>query len=80
MSAQVRQAEATAPPPVEYRGRFKKGFDPRRHKFTQEECERGFWNALYAVAERNPDAVRNNPAFLRNFLATMLARKPNRVN
>lgn len=29
------------------RGRpFQKGFDPRRHKFTAEECSRGFWSAI----------------------------------
>jgi hypothetical protein len=27
-------------------GRFVRGFDPRRHKFTREECSRGFWTAL----------------------------------
>jgi hypothetical protein len=29
-----------------YRGRFKKGYDPRRHRFTPEECSRGFWTAI----------------------------------
>lgn len=40
----------TQPPPdpdfKESGGRFRKGFDPRRHKFTREECSRGFWSAI----------------------------------
>lgn len=39
------------------RGRFQKGFDPRRHKFTQAECVAGFWAALTSIAVRYPDAV-----------------------
>jgi hypothetical protein len=27
-------------------GQFKPGPDPRRHKFTPEECSRGFWTAI----------------------------------
>jgi hypothetical protein len=27
-------------------GQFKPGPDPRRHKFTREECARGFWEAI----------------------------------
>lgn len=27
-------------------GQFKKGFDARRHQFTQEERSRGFWTAI----------------------------------
>ncbi len=27
-------------------GQFKKGADPRRHQFTQEERSRGFWTAI----------------------------------
>ena len=41
---------STQPPPdfdfKESGGRFRKGFDPRRHKFTREECSRGFWTAI----------------------------------
>ena len=49
MSAAIQTAEQPAQPPVEYRGRFKKGYDPRRHTFTKEECRRDFgrqWKAL----------------------------------
>ena len=28
------------------RGQFKPGPDPRRHKFTREECSAGFWTAI----------------------------------
>jgi len=38
-------------------GQFKKGFDPRRHKLTREECQRGFWAALESIVTRYPDAV-----------------------
>jgi hypothetical protein len=27
-------------------GHFQKGHDPRRHKFTPEECSRGFYTAI----------------------------------
>lgn len=47
-------------------GCFRKGADPRRHKFTVEECRRGgqigFWVALAVYVERG-----GNPRnFLRN--------------
>lgn len=35
---------------------FQKGHDPRRHTFTPEECREGFYAALAAIAERNPQA------------------------
>ena len=38
-------------------GRFRKGFDPRRHKFTQAECQAGFWAAITSIVLRYPDAV-----------------------
>jgi hypothetical protein len=38
-------------------GQFKKGHDPRRHKFTKDECITGFWRALESIATRYPDAV-----------------------
>lgn len=38
-------------------GHFKKGHDPRRHKFTSDECSRGFWAALESIMDRYPDAV-----------------------
>jgi hypothetical protein len=38
-------------------GQFKKGDDPRRHKFTREECSRGFWAAVESIVVRYPDAM-----------------------
>jgi hypothetical protein len=38
-------------------GQFKPGPDPRRHRFTRDECQRGFWNAVYSIITRYPDAV-----------------------
>lgn len=41
--------ENQPPPDFDFKesgGRFRKGFDPRRHKFTREECSRGFWTAI----------------------------------
>jgi hypothetical protein len=38
-------------------GSFKPGYDPRRHRFTRDECVKGFWNAVYSIIERYPDAV-----------------------
>jgi len=38
-------------------GQFRKGHDPRRHRFTREECQRGFWNAITSIVIRHPDAV-----------------------
>jgi len=38
-------------------GQFRKGHDPRRHVFSTEECQRGFWAALESIAARYPDAV-----------------------
>lgn len=35
---------------------FSKGADPRRHTFTREECQTGFWRALEAVQDRHPFA------------------------
>ena len=42
------------------RGRFRKGHDPRRHKFTPAECSEGFWAGLASYVERGGEA--------RNFL------------
>jgi hypothetical protein len=52
------------------RGRFKPGHDPRRHRFTTEECQRGFWNAIYSIVERYPDAIGDDGRHMAfNFLA-----------
>ncbi|PYS94377.1 MAG: hypothetical protein DMF64_01045 [Acidobacteria bacterium] len=43
------------------RGRpFVKGYDPRRHQFTPEECREGFYAACAAIATRNPNATFYN--------------------
>lgn len=39
------------------RGHFRKGFDPRRHVLTPADHVRGFWNAIYSIVRRYPDAV-----------------------
>lgn len=41
-------------------GSFRKGADPRRHKFTREECSEGFWAGLASYVEQGGEA--------RNFL------------
>jgi len=84
MSAQLQPVAQVPPPPqeqTEYRGRFKKGYDPRRHIFTREECSDGFWAAIESVAARYPNAVDSAGRHIAcNFLQTMLSRKPKRVN
>jgi hypothetical protein len=58
MSAAVKtQAQPEAAP---NRGRFQKGYDPRRHKFTREECSDGFWAAIESIVIRYPNAVIND--------------------
>jgi hypothetical protein len=50
-------------------GRFKKGFDPRRHKFTKAECSKGFWAAIESIIARYPNAVmRDGRHIACNFL------------
>lgn len=39
------------------RGQFRRGPDPRRHRFTRDECQRGFWAAIYSIIARYPDAI-----------------------
>lgn len=39
------------------RGHFRCGHDPRRHRFTREECQRGFWSAIEAIIARHPEAL-----------------------
>jgi hypothetical protein len=38
-------------------GWFRKGYDARRHVLTPAERVKGFWNAIYSIVERYPDAV-----------------------
>ena len=39
------------------KGRFRKGADPRRHRFTREECSAGFWAAIESITTHYPKAV-----------------------
>jgi len=38
-------------------GMFKRGFDPRRHQLTPADRVKGFWNAIYSIVRRYPDAI-----------------------
>ncbi len=61
------------PPKPSYRGRFVKGHDPRRHRFTKEECSRGFWAAVESIVTRYPFAVgRNGRHMVTRFLASQI--------
>ena len=39
------------------KGKFQKGPDARRHKFSQEECRKGFQSALDSLVTRYPGTV-----------------------
>lgn len=39
------------------RGHFRRGHDPRRHRFTRSECQTGFWAAIESIITRYPDAI-----------------------
>lgn len=39
------------------RGQFRRGNDPRRHRFTRAECQAGFWAAINSIVARYPDAI-----------------------
>jgi hypothetical protein len=56
-------------------GRFQKGADPRRHKFTREECQRGFWAAVESIVNRYPEAVNADGHMVLKFLPAVIARK-----
>ena len=59
-----------------HRGRFAPGPDPRRHQFTREECQAGFWAALDAIADRYPNAVDGaNRHMATRFLCSVISRK-----
>ena len=76
-AAEAAQPQATEQP--QYRGRFKKGFDPRRHKFTQDECIDGFWAAVESIITRYPDAIMpDGRHMVVNFMKSRTARE--RVN
>ncbi|MDQ3744527.1 MAG: hypothetical protein M3444_09105 [Acidobacteriota bacterium] len=48
-------------------GRFVKGHDPRRHKFTAAECSEGFWAGLASYVEQGGEA--------RNFLRRKMSAR-----
>lgn len=67
---------AAQKPAQDNKGRFKPGPDPRRHKFTKEECSDGFWAAIESVASRYPNAVMSDGRHITvNFLKAVTARK-----
>ena len=45
-SAEFEAGASAKPKRRAKRGSFKPGHDARRHKFTPEECSRGFWTAI----------------------------------
>ena len=59
MSAAVETQEQTEAAPIN-KGRFQKGYDARRHKFTRDECSAGFWAAVESIVNRYPDAVMSD--------------------
>lgn len=61
--------------PPSHSGRFRKGADPRRHQFTREECQAGFWAALESIALRFPQATNARGHIVLNFLPTITARR-----
>ena len=60
-------------------GHFRKGYDPRRHKLTTAERQRGFQAAIDSIIRRYPDAITvlgNHIAC--NALPSLIARKARR--
>ncbi len=59
------------------RGRpFTKGHDPRRHKFTREECQEGFWAAIESIITRHPEAVTKLGVHIaRNALPALIKKR-----
>lgn len=66
---------ADASTPRTNRGWFKKGADPRRHKFTTDECSAGFWAAVESIVSRYPDAVMPDG---RHIVVNFLKNRPKR--
>jgi len=60
-------------------GRFQKGADPRRHKFSTEECQAGFQAALVSIITRYPNAIGADGRHMAcNFL--LRRRKPDTLD
>jgi hypothetical protein len=54
------------------RGHFRHGHDPRRRRFTSEECQRGFWSAIEAIIARHPEAL---DAYSRHMACELLKKR-----
>lgn len=70
LPADFRFNDSEPPPDPDFKesgGRFVKGFDPRRHTFTAEECSAGFWAGLASYVEQGGEA--------RNFLRWKMAAR-----
>lgn len=39
---------------------FRKGYDPRRHKLSREECVDGFWGMVESITRRYPNMTAKN--------------------
>ena len=62
------------------KGQFRKGPDPRRHRFTREECSRGgqigFWAMIESIIIRHPGAIMSDGRHMAcNALPALIARK-----
>lgn len=58
------------------KGQFQKGFDPRRHVFTREECQKGFWAAIDSIVDRYPNALDSSGRHMAcNALPALIAKK-----
>ena len=58
------------------RGHFKKGADPRRHRFTRDECMAGFWAAIESIVSRHSEKVtRDGRHIVCNFLKSVNKRR-----
>jgi hypothetical protein len=76
MSAAVKTQQQPDAAPISNRGRFQKGPDPRRHKFTKDECSDGFWAAVESIVCRYPDAIMpDGRHMVVNFMKSVQARK-----
>ncbi len=64
-AAVTAQAEGS-----KYGGKFRSGYDPRRHVFTRAECQRGYWAAWESLERRFPDC---DPHFL---LCAIIGSRP----
>lgn len=66
---------STTAQPGNNAGRFRKGSDPRRHVFSREECQRGFWAAIESIILRYPDAINARGHIALNALPALIAQR-----